>query len=164
MNNEINGVLLYKTHIEVIEALGDTEQLIMYKALINYGLRQITPTFNNVLLDSIFKLIKPNIDASISKRLNGSKGGRPPKTPPNAAPAKAETTILPPTIITPPKNEVESVESEESIEVILELEEILDNTQMKAIHREIVRNKIFDGKINNIKDLNQTLQNYEPNR
>ena len=59
------------------------EQLIMFKGICEYGINGVEPNFKGAL-KSLFTLMKPNIDSSISRYnssvTNGGKGGRPKKT------------------------------------------------------------------------------------
>lgn len=77
------GVLILESYYEVISELSDDEQLIMFKGICEYGINGIEPNFKGAL-KSLFILMKPNIDSSISRYnssvTNGGKGGRPKKT------------------------------------------------------------------------------------
>ena len=77
------GVLILESYYEVISELSDDEQLIMFKGICEYGINGIEPNFKGAL-KSLFTLMKPNIDSSISRYnssvTNGGKGGRPKKT------------------------------------------------------------------------------------
>lgn len=77
------GVLILESYYEVISELSDDEQLIMFKGICEYGINGVEPNFKGAL-KSLFTLMKPNIDSSISRYnssvTNGGKGGRPKKT------------------------------------------------------------------------------------
>lgn len=76
------GVLILESYYEVISELSDDEQLIMFKGICEYGINGVEPNFKGAL-KSLFTLMKPNIDSSISRYnssvTNGGKGGRPKK-------------------------------------------------------------------------------------
>lgn len=76
------GVLILESYYEVISELSDDEQLIMFKGICEYGINGVEPDFKGAL-KSLFTLMKPNIDSSISRYnssvTNGGKGGRPKK-------------------------------------------------------------------------------------
>lgn len=48
-----------------------------YQALCEYALNQKEPQFENPMLEAIFVLVRPNVDANYHKWLNSLKGGAP---------------------------------------------------------------------------------------
>ena len=61
-----------------MQKLPDNLRLRYYDSLIAYGLRQEAPDLSDSWeLESIWKLVTPQIDANYKKFLNGSKGGAP---------------------------------------------------------------------------------------
>lgn len=94
MNSKRDTFVFYRSFYEAINDLNDKDQLAIYKAVSELALN-----FNEVELDglpkTIFKLIKPQIEANNRRYLNGvkgakhgAKGGRP-KTP-NKTPKKPQ--------------------------------------------------------------------------
>ena len=78
------GVVFRPSFYEAIKPLPNEDRLAMYDAVVKYGLEGETPKLEGIL-QSLFVLMKPNIDASQKNYLtsveNGKKGGRPPKNP-----------------------------------------------------------------------------------
>lgn len=75
----MDAVLFYRSFYEAIKGLKLTDQAKVYDAVFAYALDGIEPELSGIT-KSIFTLIKPQIDANIKRRTNGSKGGRPTKT------------------------------------------------------------------------------------
>ena len=75
------GFVILPTYYEAIRQLPDGERLMIYDALMAYGLDGVLPDGLPPMLNIIFTLIKPNIDSSIRRYRasveNGRKGGRP---------------------------------------------------------------------------------------
>ena len=55
--------------------LDDATRLAVYDALMDYALFDVEPEFDNVVVEAIFNLVRPTIDANNRKRDGGSKGG-----------------------------------------------------------------------------------------
>lgn len=68
--------VFYRSFYEAISDLDDKNQLQIYNAICEYALN-----FNQVDLkgisNTVFKLIKPQIEANNKRFINGSKGGNP---------------------------------------------------------------------------------------
>ena len=77
--------IFYSSYYDAISELPPEEQGLIYKAIIDYGIAQIEPTNLTPAGKMCFKLIKPTIDAALSRYdasvENGKKGGRPAKNP-----------------------------------------------------------------------------------
>ena len=73
--------IFYSSYYDAISELPPEEQGLIYKAIIDYGIAQIEPTNLTPAGKMCFKLIKPTIDAALSRYdasvENGKKGGRP---------------------------------------------------------------------------------------
>lgn len=73
------GFVILPTYYEAIRQLPDGERLMMYDALMAYGLDGVLPEGLPPMLNIIFTLIRPNIDSSIRRYRasveNGRKGG-----------------------------------------------------------------------------------------
>lgn len=69
--------VFYKSFQDAIESLtDDTEKLLAYKTIIEYGFTGKEPDVSGVA-KTIYLLTKPQIDANRKRYLNGKKGGRP---------------------------------------------------------------------------------------
>lgn len=77
--------IFYSSYYEAISELPPEEQGLIYKAIIDYGIAQVEPTNLTPAGKMCFKLIKPTIDAALSRYdasvENGKKGGRPRNNP-----------------------------------------------------------------------------------
>ena len=101
METNINSLVIMKSYYEAIKDLEDTDQLIMLKAIMEFGFNGIEPSFDKKYLNGYWKLISPTLARGIetykSKVANGSKGGRPKasstemKKEVTPAPTKSET-------------------------------------------------------------------------
>lgn len=76
-----DSFIFFNSYYDAIRELPDEEQGQIYKAIIDYALDQIEPNGLSFIGKMCFKLIKPTIDASLSRYdanvENGKKGGRP---------------------------------------------------------------------------------------
>lgn len=79
MSTSSNGLLFYLSYFEAIQELNPTQRLEAYESIFRYAFLGIEPTPSKAFRP-LWKLIKPNIDSSIKKRDDGSKGGRKSKT------------------------------------------------------------------------------------
>src|SRR3990167_7229806 len=91
----------YGSFYDVICDLNDSDKLIFYTGIVEYGFLNKKPKFSGIL-GTIFKAIKPNIDSGHYSQDNGKLGGRPPKN-------KTQTTPLNPPL-NPPLNQEEEEE------------------------------------------------------
>lgn len=66
----------YRSFREAIQDLSGADKLMMYEAITAYALDQEEPQLTGIA-STLFKLIKPNLDSSLTKWKNGSKGGAP---------------------------------------------------------------------------------------
>lgn len=74
-----DSFIFYRSFFESFEGLSKKDKLILFDAICNYALNDIEPQLAGVPL-SMFKLLKPQLDANIRRYENGCKGGRPKKT------------------------------------------------------------------------------------
>ncbi|MBP5307211.1 MAG: hypothetical protein J6Y79_04085 [Paludibacteraceae bacterium] len=72
------SMIFYRSFYEALEGLPDEMRLRVLDSVIRYGLYEEEPELNGVEA-SLFRLIKPQIDANVERRENGKKGGRPKK-------------------------------------------------------------------------------------
>ena len=74
------GVVFLASYYEAIRGLPDAERLMMYDAIVQYGIEGELPELPPIL-NAAFLFCKPNIDSSKSRYFdsveNGKKGGRP---------------------------------------------------------------------------------------
>jgi len=70
-------VTFYKSYDEAMEMLPENEQMILYRAIIKYGLYEHEPELDGVMLNLAWTLILPQIKANHKNSINGKKGGRP---------------------------------------------------------------------------------------
>lgn len=76
-----DSFIFYRSFFESFDGLSKKDKLILFDAICNYALNDIEPSLAGVPL-SMFKLLKPQLDANIRRFENGCKGGRPKKTEP----------------------------------------------------------------------------------
>lgn len=73
-----DSMIFYRSFYEALTELEPTDKAALYDAIFSYGMNFQEPELKG-LQKTIWKLIKPNIDANIKKYKDGNKGGRPPK-------------------------------------------------------------------------------------
>lgn len=73
-----DSMIFYRSFFEALTELEPTDKAVLYDAIFSYGLDFKEPKLSGIQA-TIWKLIKPNIDANIKKYKDGNKGGRPPK-------------------------------------------------------------------------------------
>lgn len=74
-----DSFIFYRSFFESFDGLSKKDKLLLFDAVCNYALNDIEPQLTGVPL-SMFKLLKPQLDANIRRYENGCKGGRPKKT------------------------------------------------------------------------------------
>ncbi len=81
MNQETpcrESFVFYRSFNESIKGLPDGVQLALFRAVVAYGLDQVTPDFTGVpqqpFVEAIFAGIRPQLDANHKRFLNGYKG------------------------------------------------------------------------------------------
>lgn len=74
-----DSFIFYRSFFESFDGLSKKDKLLLFDAICNYALNDIDPQLTGVPL-SMFKLLKPQLDANIRRYENGCKGGRPKKT------------------------------------------------------------------------------------
>jgi hypothetical protein len=74
MSEELKSVTIYTTFVEAIDGVckNDAEKGKMYTAIVRYALFGEEPNLNSVLL-AVFSLMKPAIDKSKIRKINGAK-------------------------------------------------------------------------------------------
>ena len=101
MTDQVNSSMVFfasfRTSIAKIDLPAETK-LNYYEAVLDYGLFGTIPQFDNPVLDALYEVLKPIIDANTRKKQhaitcaeNGKKGGAPMGNA-NASKSKAKTT------------------------------------------------------------------------
>ena len=83
MNNQVTpcreSFVFYRSFYESIKRLPDDVQIVLFRAVVDYGLDQVVPDFTGVpyqpFVEAIFAGIRPQLDANHKRFLNGCKGG-----------------------------------------------------------------------------------------
>ena len=79
-----DSFVFYRSFYESIKRLPDDVQIVLFRAVIAYGLDQVEPDFIGVpcqpFVEAIFAGIRPQLDANYKRFLNGCGGGCPPGT------------------------------------------------------------------------------------
>ena len=70
-----DSMIFYGSFYEAISCLPDAEQLALYRAIMEYGLKGKQPELSGAAL-GMFLLMKPQIEANNRRFENGKKGGR----------------------------------------------------------------------------------------
>ena len=79
MANKFDSVVMYKSWLDVAQSkLPDEDVGKLMVKIMEYGFTGKIPTFDNVVMEVIFDMAKPNIDSNIKKKIDGKKGGRKP--------------------------------------------------------------------------------------
>lgn len=89
-----DSFIFYRSFYESFEGLSKKDKLILFDAVCNYALNDVEPELTGVPL-SMFKLLKPQLDANIRRYENGCKGGRPKKTETKPKDNQTETKTKP---------------------------------------------------------------------
>lgn len=71
----LQSTVIFSSYYDAIQDLKPMQRLEAYDAIFRYGFFGIEPNPSKAF-SPLWKLIKPNIDSSIKKRDDGSKGGR----------------------------------------------------------------------------------------
>jgi hypothetical protein len=71
-----DSVVFYRSFFEAIQDLAPDQQAEAYNAIFSYSLDEKEPKLKGVV-STVFKLIKPQLDANQKRYENGNKGGRP---------------------------------------------------------------------------------------
>lgn len=71
-----DSFVFYRSWADSIEMLPKTQQIDVYKSIVNYALKGNEPKLSGTA-NIIFELIKPLLDANNKRYIDGCKGGRP---------------------------------------------------------------------------------------
>lgn len=83
----MEGFVFYRSFRDAVEALSDEQKLEAYRAIINYGIDGVEPSEPGII-QAIFMMAKPQIDANAKRKADGMKGGRPKKEKPVVSESK----------------------------------------------------------------------------
>lgn len=139
----------YKSFYEAIKNLNEEQRLKLYDAIFEYQFEQKNTTFDDVILNSLWLLIRPNIDASNSKKLAGGKGGRPKKN--KSKPSFSKNKNL--AFQNSKSNEEVEVKEEVDVEVDEEVKEKENADAKEVLSPATEKNNAFDFYFNNINSL-----------
>lgn len=80
MADKYESVVMYGSWLEIARSkLSEPDVCRLMVQLMEYGLSGKVPdNSDNIVMDIIFDMAKPNIDSNIRKKVNGRKGGRKP--------------------------------------------------------------------------------------
>lgn len=91
--DEFKSMIFYSSWYETANKHGAKFRDKIINQLLRYGLYgELPDNSSDPVMEMMFEMAKPNIDANIQKKINGAKGGRPKKTGKNSD----EKTILKP--------------------------------------------------------------------
>ncbi len=76
MKTKRDSIVFYRSFYEAAKALGDQEELELYRAIFEFGLDHKNSEMGPMAA-AMFKLIQPQLEANYKKWQNGNKGGRP---------------------------------------------------------------------------------------
>ena len=75
MKTKRDSIVVYRSFYEAAKALGDKEELELYRAIFEFGLDHKN-TEMGPMATAMFKLIQPQLEANYKKWQNGNKGGQ----------------------------------------------------------------------------------------
>lgn len=76
MSKQRDSFIFYRSFYEAINDLDDKNRLMLHDAISKYSLDFTEPELNGIA-NTLWKLIKPQLDANNKRFLDGNKGGRP---------------------------------------------------------------------------------------
>lgn len=74
------SLIFYQSFARAIKKLPEPEQLKALWSIIDYALEDKEPDGDGMYM-VVYEMAKPQIDANVERKRNGSRGGRPPKPP-----------------------------------------------------------------------------------
>lgn len=96
-----DSFIFYGSFREAARALDDATRLALYDAIADYGLYDEMPEAASPLVQALFTLIRPQLEANARRREAGRMGGRPtresrdPQTPSSGSSGTAELPSVP---------------------------------------------------------------------
>lgn len=86
------SLIFYQSFARAIKKLPESEQLKALWSIIDYALEDKEPDGDGMYM-VVYEMAKPQIDANVERKRNGSRGGRPPKPP--EKPKEQKKTVEP---------------------------------------------------------------------
>lgn len=151
---EFDSMIFYKSFMDVADNLEKAEEYRTFmQYILHYAMRGEEPKPSKEHCYNLFLLVKPQIDKNLKRRINGivngSKGGRPPKSKDNI---ETNTTTEPP----PKKQQEENINIKSSygrykrvwlsVQEVEELKKIYDTTQINTYINKVDEYKERTGK------------------
>ena len=78
----LESFVFYRSFRDAIDEMSDADKLATLLAICDYALYGVEPELESPMPRAIFTVARPSIDANNTRRINGGKGGRPPKKKP----------------------------------------------------------------------------------
>lgn len=78
----LESFVFYRSFRDAIDEMNDADKLATLLAICDYALYGVEPELESPMPRAIFTVARPSIDANNTRRINGGKGGRPPKKKP----------------------------------------------------------------------------------
>lgn len=91
MEEKQSSFVFYRSFLDAIKEMDETEQLAMFRAICAYALDGQEPVLTSAFQRAVFALIRPNIDVNTAKRQGGKRGGRPKTRTQKTTPSNSET-------------------------------------------------------------------------
>ena len=91
MEEKQSSFVFYRSFLDAIKEMDETEQLAMFRAICTYALDGQEPVLTSAFQRAVFALIRPNIDVNTAKRQGGKRGGRPKTRTEKTTPSNSET-------------------------------------------------------------------------
>lgn len=91
MEEKQSSFVFYRSFLDAIKEMDETEQLAMFQAICAYALDGQEPVLTSAFQRAVFALIRPNIDVNTAKRQGGKRGGRPKTRTEKTTPSNSET-------------------------------------------------------------------------
>ena len=73
-----DGFIFYRSFYDASKPLNNDDKLALYEAIFEFALNQ-NETKREPMVNAMFMLIKPQLEANNKRYENGKNGGRPPK-------------------------------------------------------------------------------------
>ena len=139
-----NSFIFYSSYYDAISELPEDEQGLIYKAIIDYAIAKKEPHNLTPACRMCFKLIKPTIDAALSRYdasvENGKKGG----APKGNSNAQKQPKNNPETTQEQPRNNLETSEIQAKNNLDIDIDMDVDKDLDKDIDFELVNKNKFN--------------------
>lgn len=141
-----NSFIFYSSYYDAISELPEDEQGLIYKAIIDYAIAKKEPHNLTPACRMCFKLIKPTIDAALSRYdasvENGKKGG----APKGNSNAQKQPKNNPETTQEQPRNNLETseIQAKNNLDIDMDIDMDVDKDLDKDIDFELVNKNKFN--------------------